>query len=334
MIKVKLDDILLEIKTTADECLNLSEDFSKNKYKWPLLENKYSEIIRSVNVLKSESVQFTAPSCSDPATDEFIPLKEDSSNIEDEGSKQEGNTKDQSLGALDLQLCTFQSSKPSTVLPFDLPQDVKAGGMMRGFPSPPATVSPCKEDKVELHVHSLSLLTRGIKNFGGYPVSADARVNFGRLFSGTVLSTSRSVSQQQSARKQRRCWSPELNRLFVNALQQLGGAQAATPKKIRQLMQVDGPTNDEVKSYLQKYRLQTQRPSSTSGSQGLYGDQSDDVIASKGSNSQSRSPQGPMQLGGSAGDVSITGGDNMEDDKDSKSESINLKIHASHLSSS
>ncbi|KAL2525227.1 HTH myb-type domain-containing protein [Abeliophyllum distichum] len=52
-------------------------------------------------------------------------------------------------------------------------------------------------------------------------------------------------------RKQRRCWSRELHRRFVNALQQLGGAQAATPKQIRDLMQVDGLTNDEVKSHLQ-----------------------------------------------------------------------------------
>ena len=58
-------------------------------------------------------------------------------------------------------------------------------------------------------------------------------------------------AQQQSARKQRRCWSPELHRRFVNALQQLGGSQAATPKQIRELMQVDGLTNDEVKSHLQ-----------------------------------------------------------------------------------
>lgn len=29
--------------------------------------------------------------------------------------------------------------------------------------------------------------------------------------------------QQQTSRKQRRCWSQELQKLFVNALQQLGG---------------------------------------------------------------------------------------------------------------
>ncbi|BAS70684.1 Os01g0176700, partial [Oryza sativa Japonica Group] len=64
----------------------------------------------------------------------------------------------------------------------------------------------------------------------------------------------------QPHRKARRCWSPELHRRFVNALQILGGAQVATPKQIRELMKVDGLTNDEVKSHLQKYRLHTRRP--------------------------------------------------------------------------
>ena len=31
--------------------------------------------------------------------------------------------------------------------------------------------------------------------------------------------------QQQTSRKQRRCWSTELHRRFVNALQQLGGSK-------------------------------------------------------------------------------------------------------------
>ncbi|KAL5726304.1 hypothetical protein ACHQM5_009357 [Ranunculus cassubicifolius] len=64
----------------------------------------------------------------------------------------------------------------------------------------------------------------------------------------------------QLNRKTRRCWSPELHRRFLQALQQLGGSHAATPKQIRELMKVDGLTNDEVKSHLQKYRLHTRRP--------------------------------------------------------------------------
>jgi len=73
----------------------------------------------------------------------------------------------------------------------------------------------------------------------------------------------------QTQRKARRCWSPELHRKFVNALQQLGGSQVATPKQIRELMKVDGLTNDEVKSHLQKYRLHTRRLPSSSCPQAI-----------------------------------------------------------------
>ncbi|XP_066356387.1 transcription factor NIGT1-like [Miscanthus floridulus] len=70
-------------------------------------------------------------------------------------------------------------------------------------------------------------------------------------------------ASQAPGRKPRRCWAPELHRRFLQALQQLGGSHAATPKQIRELMKVDGLTNDEVKSHLQKYRLHTRRPNST-----------------------------------------------------------------------
>ncbi|CAD5164557.1 transcription factor NIGT1 [Musa acuminata AAA Group] len=69
--------------------------------------------------------------------------------------------------------------------------------------------------------------------------------------------------QSQPHRKARRCWSPELHRRFLHALQRLGGSHVATPKQIRELMKVDGLTNDEVKSHLQKYRLHTRRPTPT-----------------------------------------------------------------------
>ncbi|XP_008782297.2 transcription factor NIGT1 [Phoenix dactylifera] len=66
--------------------------------------------------------------------------------------------------------------------------------------------------------------------------------------------------QSQPPRKARRCWSAELHRRFLHALDQLGGSHAATPKQIREMMKVDGLTNDEVKSHLQKYRLHARRP--------------------------------------------------------------------------
>ncbi|KAH7279080.1 hypothetical protein KP509_37G004400 [Ceratopteris richardii] len=70
--------------------------------------------------------------------------------------------------------------------------------------------------------------------------------------------------QTSSQRKPRRCWSAELHHKFVNALEHLGGSDVATPKQIREFMQVDGLTNDEVKSHLQKYRLHERRPNALS----------------------------------------------------------------------
>ncbi|KQK21117.1 transcription factor NIGTH1 isoform X2 [Brachypodium distachyon] len=117
------------------------------------------------------------------------------------------------------------------------------------------------------------------------------------------------AQQQQQARKARRCWSPELHRKFVNALNQLGGPHA-TPKQIRERMQVDGLTNDEVKSHLQKYRLHTSRmvsggplmhhrPVVLSG--GLW------MLPSEESSSLSGSPPGP--LSGMAVSSAVSGED-------------------------
>ncbi|XP_068327412.1 transcription factor HHO3-like [Pyrus communis] len=80
---------------------------------------------------------------------------------------------------------------------------------------------------------------------------------------GSGGSNKKEEKDGQGQRKQRRNWSPELHRRFLHALQQLGGSHAATPKQIRELMKVDGLTNDEVKSHLQKYRLHTRRPTPT-----------------------------------------------------------------------
>ncbi|RID77251.1 hypothetical protein BRARA_A00179 [Brassica rapa] len=62
-------------------------------------------------------------------------------------------------------------------------------------------------------------------------------------------------SLHSQKKEQRRRWSQELHRKFVDALHSLGGSQVATPKQIRDMMKVDGLTNDEVKSHLQKYRM-------------------------------------------------------------------------------
>ncbi|URE23236.1 zinc finger protein [Musa troglodytarum] len=134
---------------------------------------------------------------------------------------------------------------------------------------------------------------------------------------------------QQAPRKARRCWSPELHRRFVLALQQLGGVRVATPKQIRELMKVDGLTNDEVKSHLQKYRLHCRKLPNASASfsrplmglGGLWVPPENHTVSPQQSDSQSGSPQSPLRLAGCDGAISAAAGDSCEEE--GKSESCN-----------
>lgn len=58
-----------------------------------------------------------------------------------------------------------------------------------------------------------------------------------------------------AASRRRFHWTPELHEAFKRAVDQLGGAAAATPKAIFHAMQMEELTLDRIKSHLQKYRL-------------------------------------------------------------------------------
>ncbi|KAK8558590.1 hypothetical protein V6N13_098241 [Hibiscus sabdariffa] len=323
----------------------------------------------AIVALKEESMQCTARKV-EPVLEEFIPLKnkEENDQSEEDGSlitkKEEesnnncSNYKDKKNWMRSVQLWNADDDENCST---DHTQDdkrnhgdpCKTRGGARAFMPFKANLGFAvrKEEKKEMPVPGLTLLTPGINNLKEESGSTGSRTNCSRTVPCSATSgrsNFRSVPlavlsnpqqhQQQTGRKQRRCWSPELHRRFINALQQLGGSQVATPKQIRELMQVDGLTNDEVKSHLQKYRLHTRRLPATTptpANQSAFGLGSDHAWmsqdqygeSSKTSSSQSGSPQGPLQLATNTRGISTTGGDSMEDDEDAKSECYSWKSH-------
>ncbi|XP_068643515.1 transcription factor NIGT1 [Aristolochia californica] len=162
---------------------------------------------------------------------EFIPIKRSSSSEGDKSTEKDERTPKKPDWLRSVQLWTQDTDPPPKEERRSLVEPKKAGGAFHPFN---------REDK---------------RTAASAPGPAAAASSTAETGSG------RDEKEGQSTnRKARRCWSPELHRRFLHALHQLGGCHAATPKQIRDLMKVDGLTNDEVKSHLQKYRLHTRRP--------------------------------------------------------------------------
>ncbi|KAL3624958.1 hypothetical protein CASFOL_031626 [Castilleja foliolosa] len=203
-----------------------------------------------------------------PILEEFIPLK---NTISPENNNEENNiTSDKANWMTSAQLWNQEDqnegpkqSPPLTSTPDHETQETKNGKQRinGGGAFLPFTLSKDVHHRVASSSHGEAYPELALANLSHKEEMMNVEDN--KKNSSDTCGEKETVnnSTSQTHRKARRCWSPDLHRRFVNALHILGGSQVATPKQIRELMQVDGLTNDEVKSHLQKYRLHTRRPS-------------------------------------------------------------------------
>ncbi|XP_019185192.1 PREDICTED: myb family transcription factor EFM-like [Ipomoea nil] len=280
-----ISDCLAEVSATGDVSLKLSklsyflhalEEESRKIDAWRRELPLSMHIINlAIEKVKEEVLQVKRKE-EGPVMEEFLPVKGDS----DESDKKNW------MNSATLWNNPVEFKHRNSVEDEDIqfrPGEFKNEG---GAFQPYKKIAAAAAEKAALPINGLPAST---------PLSIDLRLKSGGGGGG-------SRNSQPQSKKQRRCWSPELHQRFIDALDKLGGAQAATPKQIIDIMRVDGLTNDEVKSHLQKYRLHVRRlpPPSSSVEQRI------DALKVAKIAAQSGSPEGPLHLSASGKEISMT----------------------------
>ncbi|KAJ9163374.1 hypothetical protein P3X46_023050 [Hevea brasiliensis] len=225
---------------------------------------------------QSECSEQTMSEGTRPVLEEFIPIKRTNSSSDNDDNENDNDDQEQHSHKRNQTIISNSSNKDKNSSDHKKKSDwLRSVQLWNQSPDPPpkedvprkAVVTEVKRNGGAFQpFHKEKTTGKSIQTIAKTPSSVPASATSSTAGTGAGAGTGSGSSRKeekdgQSERKQRRCWSPELHRRFLQALQQLGGSHAATPKQIREIMKVDGLTNDEVKSHLQKYRLHTRRPS-------------------------------------------------------------------------
>ncbi|KAK6242843.1 SANT/Myb domain - like 10 [Theobroma cacao] len=208
-----------------------------------------------------------------PVLEEFIPIKRSSDCSEEDDEQESRKSKDHDTNTKEKNVAAADKKKSDWLRSVQLWNNNQSPDppLQEGAGKSGSAVEVKRNGGAFQPFHREKTVEKSVPSVGKANASATStsttesgsRGGGGGEANNGNTNSKKEEKEGQPQRKQRRCWSPELHRRFLHALQQLGGSHVATPKQIRELMKVDGLTNDEVKSHLQKYRLHTRRPSPT-----------------------------------------------------------------------
>lgn len=210
----------------------------------------------AISTLRDESSKLRTP-ISQPVLEEFIPLTKEHDQKKDD--KKENECRDNKKNWMSSVQLWNTDNHPTTNNAYNqrqqhyeletkkceeegqsVPKDPfrscrKSDNGCRAFlpfsPYSSITATPVTtKEENEDSINGLSLMTPGTKILREGSGSSGSRSSSSRAVSSStpslqpIIPTGHQQPQKQVARKQRRCWSPELHRRFVNALHQLGGS--------------------------------------------------------------------------------------------------------------